>query len=104
MVVKKFRKKPLIVEAAQFTGDKESAEEIKAWVEKNWSKVEVADYSYEEKYGYDCLEIETPDDDWELDVGDWLVKGVDGSLYPVKDETFKKVYEPVSEDTDKISW
>ncbi len=25
--------------------------------------------------------------------GDWLVKGVNGELYPVKDEIFRKTYE-----------
>ena len=103
-MVKKYRKKPVCVEAVQFMGNKESAEEIKEWVEKNWPRIEVADYSYEEDYEYDCLEIETPNDDWELDVGDWLIKGVDGSLYPVKDDTFKKVYELADDNDDGIRW
>ena len=27
--------------------------------------------------------------------GDWLIKGVEGELYPCKDEIFKKTYERV---------
>ena len=28
-------------------------------------------------------------------VGDWLICGVDGELYPCKPDIFKKTYEPV---------
>ena len=41
--------------------------------------------------------------EWEIDTlegttlaspGDWIIKGVKGELYPVKDEIFRKTYEP----------
>ena len=66
-MVKTYRKRPLEVEAIQFVGTKESAIEIADWVAENWPAIEVADYSYEEDYDYDCLEISTPRDDWEID-------------------------------------
>ena len=34
----------------------------------------------------------------------WLVKGIDGSIYPVKDETFKKVYELIDDSTGVVTW
>ena len=37
--------------------------------------------------------------------GDYLVKGIDGSIYPVQKETFEKTYEKVGAETDNvISW
>ena len=37
--------------------------------------------------------------------GDYLVKGIDDSIYPVQKETFEKIYEKVDAETDNvISW
>lgn len=27
------------------------------------------------------------------DVGDWIIRGVKGELYPIKDEIFRETYE-----------
>ncbi len=32
----------------------------------------------------------------EIHYGDWLVKGINGDIYPVSDEVFRKTYEEVS--------
>ena len=31
--------------------------------------------------------------------GDWIAKGVSGKFYPIKDELFHIIYEPVEEPT-----
>ena len=36
--------------------------------------------------------------------GDYLVKGIDGSIYPVQKETFEKVYEKVNTNSGEIVW
>jgi hypothetical protein len=36
--------------------------------------------------------------------GDWLVHGVDGSIYPVKKWVFAKTYEAVDSDDTAITW
>ena len=33
--------------------------------------------------------------------GDWLIKGVQGEMYPCKPDIFAATYEPVKEETDK---
>lgn len=106
MVTEKFRKKPAVVEAIQFTeGTPWFVEEIEKWVASNWPLI---DFSWEgdseDDDGY--LVLEKPDGSGKMYcyLNDWLVKGVDCSIYPVKNETFKLTYEPVSKDTDKISW
>ena len=41
MTLQKFRKKPIIVEAVQFTGSEENAREIADWITDNWKELEV---------------------------------------------------------------
>ena len=39
--------------------------------------------------------IHTLEGDMVADPGDWIITGVKGEKYPVKDEIFKLTYEPV---------
>ena len=100
-MVETIRRKPTITEAVQFKGTKESADEIRDWVVKNWPEIEVADYRHEKDYKYDYLEAESPTDDFELEVGDWLVKGADGKVFQIRDETFQRDYEIIN---GEITW
>lgn len=116
-MVGKYRKKPVTVEAIQFTGGSENFYEIEEWVSENWPEVEI-DLIHGRMRGEletliikvsNCSELNNYCSEWDLDLFDWLVKGVDGSLYPVKDDTFRKVYEmPTTEDIkendDVIVW
>ena len=101
MTLQKFRKKPVIVEAVQFTGSEENAEEIADWIADNWEELEV-DWDND----IDEVFIITKPDGTELfcPKNGWLVRGIDGSIYPVKDETFKKVYELIDDSTWVVTW
>jgi hypothetical protein len=81
----KFRKIPVIIEAVRFVGDNVS---------------EIADFTgYELDFGagnyHDALVIETLEGDMTASLGDWIVKGVKGELYPCKPDVFELTYEPV---------
>lgn len=39
--------------------------------------------------------IETLEGKMEVNVGDWIIKGVKGEFYPCKDDIFRATYEPV---------
>lgn len=109
MVVKEYRKKPIVVEAFQVTAlDSSTVNQIAGWVSN--PSVEVGIYSKSGKstdyFPYlggdsaaDHISIISRDD-WSvilnIFVGDYVVKGIDGSVYPVKEETFKKTYEEVT--------
>lgn len=109
MVVKEYRKKPIVVEAFQVTAlDLIAVNQIAEWVSN--PNVEVGIYSKSGKsteyFPYlggdsaaDHISIISRDD-WSvilnIFVGDYVVKGIDGSVYPVKEETFKKTYEEVT--------
>lgn len=103
MTLQKFRKKPIIVEAVQFTGNDENAEEIADWISDNWEDLEVeCDNDID---GDGVFIIIKPDgSEMTCPKNGWLVKGIDGSIYPVKDETFNKVYELVDDSTKVVTW
>ncbi|MDU2218139.1 MAG: hypothetical protein E7E34_11825 [Staphylococcus epidermidis] len=68
MSVKKARKKPVEIEFIQFT-DKDSV------TTKNY------------------IIINTLEGEMTANVGDYIVRGVNGEFYPVKPEIFEKTYE-----------
>ena len=42
-----------------------------------------------------AVQVKTLEGTMTGDVGDWLIKGVNGEFYPCKDDIFKKTYERV---------
>jgi hypothetical protein len=47
------------------------------------------------------LIIKTKEGDMRADIGDYIIKGVNGEFYPCKPEIFQKTYEVVLEDDDE---
>lgn len=85
--VKKFRKKPVVIEAIQFTSayDKNLSEilefgERKVTLEGNG-----------DSDGY--LIIETLEGEMRANPKDWIIKGVKGEIYPCKPDIFEETYE-----------
>lgn len=114
MVVKEYRKKPVVVEAFQVNAlDPRTVNQIKKWIPDPDVEVEVRHIfgvfeSFSAPYygePVDYIKIASKDNDviLRIFVGDYVVKGIDGSVYPVKEETFKKTYEEVtSEDNSEF--
>lgn len=78
----KFRKKPVVIEAAKF----EPMKNI-------WPAGVVAYLNSSTGYVVNTLEgraLEVAD-------GDWIITGIKGELYPCKDDIFRETYEPVAE-------
>ena len=88
----KYRKKPVVIEAWQFT--KENYKEgsplfiRKAKVVDLWSQ-----------YGGDVIggEIKTLEGVMTISENDYIIKGVQGEFYPCKPEIFEATYEVVNE-------
>ncbi len=81
----KFRKKPVVIDAVQFTGPK--------------GKVVNASDSFEgfavkEDARGVFLTIPTLEGDHRCESGDWIVTGVKGEKYPCKPDVFVRTYEP----------
>jgi hypothetical protein len=80
----KFRKKPVVIEAIQYT--KESCRAI-----CQWTGTEHFDNN---DCGMASLFIDTLEGQMEAQPGDWIIKGVKGEFYPCKPDIFALTYEP----------
>ncbi len=87
MSVKKYRKKPVIIEAIEFVGD--NSVEICEWSNnKVWGIGIKVD-------GKPTVQCETLEGDMFGSKGDFIIKGVNGEFYPCKPDIFEKTYEIV---------
>ena len=89
MTIMKARKKPVEIEFIQFT-DIESAEDI-----EKWSGNEA--YYFVENH-IPMMRIKTLEGDMIANVGDYIIKGVNGEFYPCKADVFNKTYEVLGND------
>lgn len=87
-MVKKYRKKPVEVEAIRFVNNTESLLELSEFVKQDIR----IDYSHPTN---PCLYIETLEGIMKASVGDYIIRGVHGEYYPCKPDIFAKTYEPV---------
>ena len=90
----KFRKKPVVIEAVQLTGN--NLVEVETFLagkkmpvlyppEKGWSI----------NWGNGTVKINTLEGAMTANHGDWIIKGVKGEFYPCKPDIFEATYEPV---------
>lgn len=89
----KFRKKPVVVEAMQYTGENVKAvEDFGARVKPNghWDPGETR------------LRVTTLEGWTEASPGDWIIKGVKGEFYPCKPDIFEMTYETVGRPKEEI--
>ena len=89
----KFRKKPVVIEAMQFDGSEESADELIDWIYPLFDGISAVG-DIENAHGW-TLYIDTPEGEMECSAGDYIIKGVAGEFYPCKEEIFHLTYEEV---------
>lgn len=87
----KFRKKPVIIEAVLWDETLQTLRVLQTMGMKT------ASYSSDNSRvdGICELRIETLESPHEASLGDWIIKGVKGEFYPVKNDIFEQTYEPV---------
>ena len=86
----KFRKKPVIVEAFQFTD--ESKDAAYRWASSHQMNIQP---SFDD-YKAPILLIPTLEGEMICRIGDWIIRGVNGEFYPCKPDIFEKTYEPAT--------
>jgi len=91
----RFRKKPVVVEAIQWDGS--NFGEIKEFVGfgcvqhvKSWSR----------EFDNTIL-IVTLEGDMRANVGDWIIRGVNGEFYLCKPDIFEQTYERVEGESEE---
>jgi hypothetical protein len=87
-----YRKKPVVIEAVQFTREMVLEQEPLApgLVFRSKSLHPGRGEIYHYKYG-----VETLEGFMEASIGDWIIKGVNGEFYPCKPDIFEKTYEAI---------
>lgn len=100
-MIGRYRKKPLEVEAIQYDGINEA--ELTSFLKKYASGTSI---TFTHAISGDArATIKLPmGQTIDFYNGDWLVHGVDGSIYPVKKWVFAKTYEAVDTDDAAIIW
>lgn len=79
----KFRKKPVVIEAVLYDASKQAIADI-----LRLSSRAVMLFP-------DHLDIKTLEGTHRADIGDWIIQGVKGELYPCKADIFEMTYELV---------
>jgi len=97
----KFRKKPVVIEAVLFEATTKSVLDMYRFVNGLDSVILKSDLDHEKfddlansyiKVGFP---IKTLEGTMTANVGDWIIRGVNGEHYPCKSDIFEKTYEPV---------
>lgn len=87
MINLRYRKKPVIIEAKKLTED--NMLDVKEWCNGELIPNRPA-------CRYD-LAIKTLEGIMQADIGDYIIKGVQGELYPCKPDIFEATYEKVED-------
>lgn len=86
----KYRKKPVVIEAFEFKGHSNLDPGVPEWfVDAVLNGTVIASPTH--------LTIKTLEGDHRADVGDFIIRGVKGEVYPCKPDIFAMTYEAVTE-------
>lgn len=94
MAVQRYRKKPVVIEAVQYSGE-------------NWREIsEFADAEVQQsprtsilRLGSEqAIEIATLEGLMVAEPGDWIIRGIKGEFYPCRSDIFEATYERVADD------
>lgn len=92
----RFTKKPVTIEAIQWTG--KNLREVITFTDgppdTRSHHAGMAWEAYADLVARDGLKIYTLEGKMLANVGDWIIRGVKGEMYPCKDEIFRMTYEP----------
>lgn len=93
-----YRKKPVVIEAFQMTLERrESNADWPSWLHSAWNSEENEEgalFPTQRGEAGGTLSINTLEGKHLVSFGDYIIKGVNGELYPCKPDIFEKTYEP----------
>lgn len=89
-MINKARKKPIEIEFVEYTNSTNIVDLY------DWSNDQI-ELVFENDTLQKCLYVNTLEGDMLVNTGDYIIKGVNGEVYPCKPDIFHKTYELVSE-------
>src|SRR5687768_16712957 len=91
-MIAKFRKRPVEIEAVQWTGDNE--EELIGFTSNQFQALAPEDRSDDPEATGSVFDV--LHSTWVLVYpGQWVIKGVKGEFYPIAEDVLAETYEPV---------
>lgn len=93
---KAYKKKPVVIMAIQWTGD--NCDEVSLFLRgallgRLGIIIPNAPFT-----------IATLEGDHQANIGDWIIKSIQGEFYPCKPDIFKQTYDPVSDEINIGAW
>jgi hypothetical protein len=100
MPASRFRKKPIEIDAMQWDGTADGATPIIDWIlssdgTASYVCSDVDRCAQNDGDAPHYIEVYTLEGYMRADLGDWVIKGVQGEFYPCKPSIFEATYEPV---------
>ena len=92
IMIKKYRRKPVVVEAIRFTG--ENWQEIQEWMANEKSK-QFKTISCDKNGTVLEIILKTPEGEMTVSIGDYVIKEIGGEFYPYKFDIFEATYEEI---------
>lgn len=95
----KYRKKPVVIEAFQYDGDLINSKGefyVPEWAQNAYNKEIIFFDSLTSESAPTELFIKTLEGIHRANVGDFIIRGINGELYPCKPDIFEKTYEIVN--------
>lgn len=92
----KYRKKPVVIEAFQYDGDLKGSDGnyyVPDWAAKAFEEGTMYFGSIKGDEPPCELFIKTLEGNMAASIGDYIIQGVNGELYPCKPDIFEKTYE-----------
>jgi hypothetical protein len=84
-MIRTYRKKPVVIQAVQFTGTNDA--EVLAFT---------GDHAFDPRDNRPTIVVRALGGDVTAEVGDFIIKGVEGEFYPCKADVFSRTYEAAS--------
>ncbi|MDR0482788.1 MAG: hypothetical protein LBH13_06505 [Cellulomonadaceae bacterium] len=95
---RKFRKRPVIIEAMRWDGDLTTAQWIARWARGHCGFMNIGDpvVVTDDPCGI-YISVRTLEGTMHAQQGDWIIKGLQGEFYPCKPDIFAATYEEADE-------
>jgi hypothetical protein len=93
--MKRYRKKPVEINAMLWQGDLQRAALIITWIESNGGQADYYAVDGEDGKRERFIAIETLEGVMKASPGDYIIQGVQGEFYPCKPDIFTQTYEEV---------
>lgn len=90
--MKKYRRKPVVIEAVQFTD--ENKDQVFNWISCTVNPIFF--------YGKPAIKILTPEGSQMARIGDYIIKDDRGYFYPCEREWFEETYEEMRDERENM--